>query len=52
VNYHRWSVCEEARKLGKCKKSKLYLYLKEPLIRKFGAEWYGQLLQVAEEYVG
>jgi hypothetical protein len=43
VNYHRWSVCEAARILGKKNNVKVYQFLKEPLIRKFGEEWYGEL---------
>jgi hypothetical protein len=49
VNYHRWSVCQAAVKLGKKNGMKVYQFLKEPLIRKFGAEWYKQLENVAEE---
>ncbi|MDR0769345.1 MAG: DUF3109 family protein [Dysgonamonadaceae bacterium] len=43
VNYHRWSVCEAARILGKINNVKVYQFLKEPLIRKFGEEWYEEL---------
>jgi hypothetical protein len=43
VNYHRWSVCQAAVILGKKQKVKVYQFLKEPLIRKFGEEWYEQL---------
>lgn len=43
VNYHRWSVCNCARKLGGKLKIPVYQFLKEPLIRKFGTEWFEQL---------
>jgi hypothetical protein len=43
VNYHRWSVCNCARKLGGKLGMPVYKFLKEPLIRKFGVEWYEQL---------
>ena len=43
VNYHRWSVCNCARKLGGILKIPVYKFLKEPLIRKFGTEWFEQL---------
>lgn len=43
VNYHRWSVCSCARKLGGKLKVPVYKFLKEPLIRKFGPEWFEQL---------
>lgn len=41
VNYHRWEVCRAAIGHG----DPLYIYLKEPLIRRFGSEWYDELLQ-------
>ncbi len=47
VNYHRWSVCKAATLLGKSKDIKVYQFLKEPLIRKFGEEWYEQLCSAA-----
>lgn len=49
VNYHRWEVCKAARQLGKTKNVKIYQFLKEPLIRKFGKEWYEQLEIAAGE---
>jgi hypothetical protein len=49
VNYHRWSVCQAAVALGKKNGVKVYRFLKEPLIRKFGEEWYKQLCVVANE---
>lgn len=49
VNYHRWNVCQAACVLGKRENLKVYQFLKEPLIRKFGEEWYNHLLQAAKE---
>lgn len=50
VNYHQWEICEPARILGKKKKVRVYEFLKEPLIRKYGEAWYQQLeLIVAKE---
>jgi len=49
VNYHQWNVCEAARILGKEKGIAVYQFLKEPLIRKFGADWYSQLEIAAQE---
>jgi hypothetical protein len=43
VNYHRWSVCNCARKLGGKLKVPVYQFLKEPLVRRFGVEWFEQL---------
>jgi hypothetical protein len=40
VNYHEWSVCKPARACGTKLDVKVYRFLKEPLVRKFGAEWF------------
>ncbi len=50
VNYHRWSVCQAAVLLGKKEGLKIYQFLKEPLVRRFGEDWYNELALVAEEY--
>jgi hypothetical protein len=47
VNYHRWPICDCARAKGKGLKVKIYQFLKEPLIRKYGESWYEQL----DEYI-
>ncbi|MDR0686664.1 MAG: DUF3109 family protein [Dysgonamonadaceae bacterium] len=44
VNYHHWEVCDIAREQGKQRGIKVYQFLKEPLIRKFGEEWYNELV--------
>lgn len=41
VNYHEWDICRCARGKGE----PLYKYLKEPLVRRFGSEWYEELLE-------
>lgn len=43
VNFHKWEICKAAAVLGRKKGVKVYQFLKEPLIRKFGQEWYEQL---------
>lgn len=48
VNYDRWSICDPACKLGKSLNVKVYQFLKEPLIRKFGVEWYEQLEEASK----
>lgn len=50
VNYHRWRVCKAAVELGNLKGLKIYQFLKEPLIRRFGEAWYNELCIAAEEY--
>lgn len=48
VNYHRWSVCKPAVNLGRKEGLPLYRFLKEPLIRKFGEEWYNEVCEAAK----
>ena len=50
VNYHQWKVCRAAEILGKQKSIPLYKFLREPLVRKFGEEWYNALDACALEY--
>ena len=44
VNYEKWSICKPALVNGKDLGIPLYKFLKEPLIRKFGEDWYKSLL--------
>ena len=48
VNYHRWPVCRAAELLGEKTGQPVYKFLKEPLVRRFGEEWYSQLEIAAE----
>ncbi|HRZ98140.1 MAG TPA: DUF3109 family protein [Paludibacter sp.] len=50
VNYHRWGICDCARTLGGNLNVSVYKFLKEPLIRKFGKEWFTQLEIADREY--
>ena len=50
VNYHRWRVCKAAVALGNKEGLRIYQFLKEPLIRKFGEAWYNELCIAADEY--
>lgn len=43
--YHQWSVCVPAVRKGIKDGMPLYKYLKSPLIRRFGEDWYNQLLK-------
>ena len=49
VNYNRWDVCKAAVVLGQKENLPVYKFLREPLIRKFGAEWYAELEAAVEE---
>ena len=48
LNYHRWDICKDAVKKGKQLGLPLYKFLKEPLIKRFGAEWYAELEEVKQ----
>jgi len=48
LNYHRWAVCSSARECGKKLGIPLYKALREPIIRRFGEEFY-RSLECAEE---
>ncbi len=48
VNYQQLAICKPGRECGKGQKLPLYRFLKEPLIRKYGQEWYEQLCYAAE----
>lgn len=48
LNYHRWDICKDAVVKGKELGIPVWKFLKEPLIRRFGKEWYDELEQIAE----
>ena len=50
LNYHEWDVCKDACILGKELKVPVYKFLKTPLIRKYGEEFYTTLCEAAEEW--
>jgi hypothetical protein len=43
VNYQQLDICRAGRECGRANKLPLYTFLKEPLIRKYGEDWYAQL---------
>lgn len=49
LNYNRWDICKAAVIKGKKEGFPVYKFLKEPLIRCFGEEWYNELETVVEE---
>ena len=48
LNYHRWDICQCGRDKGRRLHLPLYRFLREPLIRRFGAAWYQELCDVAD----
>jgi hypothetical protein len=49
INYNRWDVCKDAVVKGKELNLPIYKFLEGPLTRRFGAEWYKELCDVAEQ---
>lgn len=51
VNYHRWKICKCAETLGRKNGVRVYEFLKEPLIRRFGERWYDELALTAKQWL-
>ncbi|MDE5799776.1 MAG: DUF3109 family protein [Paramuribaculum sp.] len=51
VNYHRWKICKCARVAGRAKGIRLYEFMREPLIERFGQEWYDELAEACQAYL-
>ena len=49
LNYNYWNICKDACKLGTELDVKVYKFLKEPIIRKWGEDFYTELEKVDEE---
>ena len=49
LNYNRWDVCRDAVKKGRELHLPVYKFLKEPLIRRFGAEFYDKLCEAGKQ---
>jgi hypothetical protein len=47
VNYSQWDICSPACTLGQELNMPVYAFLKDALIRKFGADWYNELVSHA-----
>jgi hypothetical protein len=43
VNFHKWEICKPACDCGAKLDVPVYKFLKEPLTRKYGTDWYKQL---------
>ncbi len=50
VNYQELAICRPGKACGKSAKLPLYKFLKEPLIRKYGEEWYKEV-ELAADYL-
>ena len=49
LNYDKWQICNPACSFGADLGVRVYQFLKEPLIRKYGAEWYQELETLVAE---
>lgn len=49
LNYEKWDICEPACACGEKLEVPVFKFLKEPLIRAFGSEFYQELEVVARE---
>ncbi len=49
LNYHRWAICKEAVEKGYRLSMPIYKFLKDPLIKMFGSQWYSELEIAAKE---
>jgi len=48
LNLHRWNICKDAFAKGKKEKIHVYEFLREPIERYFGEEFYEQLCEAAK----
>lgn len=49
LNYNKWEICKDARKKGEELHLPVYKFLEGPLTRRFGKEWYQELVATANE---
>ena len=49
LNYHRWGICEPARIMGKKEGVPVFMFLKDPIERVYGKEFYQELELVYSE---
>ena len=49
LNYHHWDICASACRYGGELHQPIYRFLREPLVRKFGLEWYENLCEAVEQ---
>ncbi|GAA4782576.1 DUF3109 family protein [Olivibacter ginsenosidimutans] len=48
LHYDRWHICRDACSFGRELKVPVYSFLKEPLIRKYGEDWYHELVEATK----
>ncbi|HRS18785.1 MAG TPA: DUF3109 family protein [Bacteroidales bacterium] len=50
LNYDTWYICKDAVNKGNNEGVALYQFLKAPLIRKYGEQWYAELEMIAHQW--
>ncbi len=50
VNYHKWHICKPACECGQKLRVPVYKFLREPLIKKYGLDWYKALELEAKKH--
>ncbi|NEQ48712.1 MAG: DUF3109 family protein [Leptolyngbya sp. SIO3F4] len=50
VNYDRWDICKPACACGSELNVKVFRFVKDALIRKYGGEWYAELETIDREW--
>ena len=51
LNLHRWEICKCAFEKGKRENIRVYRFLKEPIIHRFGEDFYSEMEEVAEMFL-
>jgi len=49
INFNQWDICSDACTLGTELNVKVYKFLKEPIIRKWGERFFTELIQIDKE---
>lgn len=52
LNVHHWDICRDAFEKGRREGVRVYQFLKEPLTRRFGEDFYAQMCAAAEMVLG
>ena len=50
LHYDRWHICSAACSFGRELKVPVFRFLKDPLIRKYGEDWYNELEEANTAY--
>lgn len=48
LNLHRWNICANAYEKGRREGVRVNQFLREPIVRRFGEEFYDQMCAAAE----